>query len=174
MDNCIDRFMSKWIDQSNEVMNEFMDGESTSKWMSESFNQQIDEWTDEWINGWINEWVNGLMNGLIDGQTIASCSMYFILHSLTTLPTVRLDIPSKTIWLLCSKGEDARKAESDYLKQQEMRRWVTEKMYHDEYKRVIQEVENKDHASMLHSLDATLGMSVCLVMLCDAMSCHVM
>lgn len=54
-------------------------------------------------------------------------------------------------------GEDARKAESDYLKKQEMRRWVTEKMYHDEYKRVIQEVENKDHASMLQSLNATLG-----------------
>ena len=147
--------------------------ESVIKCVNESFNQQIDEWTDEWINGWWYEWMYGLMNGLIDGQTIASCSIYFILHSPTTLPTVRLDIPSNIISSLCPIGEDARKAESDYLKQQEMRRWVTEKMYHDEYKRVIQEVENKDHASMLHSLDATLGMS-CDVMSCLKMSCHVM
>ena len=56
-----------------------------------------------------------------------------------------------------SLGEDARKAESDYNKKQEMKRWVTEKLYHDDYKRTNERMEDMNYSAMLVNVDAIRG-----------------
>lgn len=54
-------------------------------------------------------------------------------------------------------GEDSRKNELDFHKKQEMKRWVTEKLYHEDYKKMNEKVEELNYVAMLHSIDAIRG-----------------
>jgi hypothetical protein len=38
-----------------------------------------------------------------------------------------------------------------------MKRWVTEKLYHDDYKKMNEKVEELNYVAMLHSIDAIRG-----------------
>ena len=39
-----------------------------------------------------------------------------------------------------------------------MKRWVTEKLYHEDYKKMNEKVEELNYVAMLHSIDAIRGM----------------
>jgi hypothetical protein len=64
-------------------------------------------------------------------------------------------------------GEDARKNELDFQKKQEMKRWVTEKLYHDDYKKMNEKVEELNYVAMLHSIDAIRGKISPSLLRCD-------
>ena len=64
-------------------------------------------------------------------------------------------------------GEDSRKNELDFHKKQEMKRWVTEKLYHEDYKKMNEKVEELNYVAMLHSIDAIRGKicPICILLL---------
>ena len=54
-------------------------------------------------------------------------------------------------------GEDLRKGETDKEKQEEMRRWVKERLSHQDYQKMCDKVENMNYAALLQTVDAIRG-----------------
>ena len=54
-------------------------------------------------------------------------------------------------------GEDLRKAETDREKQEEMRRWVKERLSTKDYQKMCDKIENMNYASLLKTVDTIRG-----------------